>query len=785
MKNKENYKNYLDKYSLKDNKESKDQYEKARKVLTDFDRANDYRGTSCYHGADGGNGGMDWLKRWDKQIKQWLGWYKPIDSDVWKSNVKLPETTGRVEALLNGVRNASVVFTAVPDTAEDEDKAIIASSAIDRAIYESDFAQKATDWHRDALIHGTGIARWIYKKIEREVRFIKTKEFDEKEGETIKKGGVIYTAPEKKIIFEGFVLRPIPRHEFYESPKGTELQGNDKLVDYVIWRRKLSLEAFKEEFKNNPQAKNVDKVKGEDDDFKEEDSTFTKAPDIGAKDVVMVYEYENVKKDQYIVVANDVLIIDAPLPYNHKGYTFHKIDCIKKHDSFNGIGIADLLENLQSTSEILLNMMIDKVYRGLNQKFLIESGIYGEFTEQLIQEDTQFIPVNTVDGRALSSKIAPLDNEFVNQDSFQILSTLGRYGTIATLVDPAQMNLQKTNISATATQQSALIMEAAVNSFLKNAGWAYKYIGDQTWAMIKQKWSIPRIIKSVGESGEVEYLKKYHKVPIQGYQVENKENELKLRKVWDKYSTIELTPDLMQTVGDLDIRIAPHALQMKDRATEIQRMQMAMAQMMPFAIDPSDPNSKMMPGVKLYDARILAKEWVKLMSLPPETSLSWGFDDKDDVEIAIEDVQAIINGSWVAGVAGRSERHNLYEKNFLDGLNEKIMALQKELEKTAMPPQIDPMTGMMGQPMMNPMLMEQYNQLTQVARSLADHLSVDILPSTEREAQALMATRDFTQPPQQQQPQQQQVPMPPSMPKNMNNPTSYQQNNGGQPQQFK
>jgi hypothetical protein len=195
----------------------------------------------------------------------------------------------------------------------------------------------------------------------------------------------------------------------------------------------------------------------------------------------------------------------------------------------------------------------------------------------------------------------------------------------------------------------------------------------------------------------------------------------------------------------------------------------------------------MMPGVKLYDARILAKEWVKLMSLPPETSLSWGFDDKEDVEIAIEDVQLILTGQWVAGVAGRSNRHTLYEKNILDGLNEKLVGLQKELEKTAMPPQLDPMTGMMGQPMMNPMLMDQYNQLTQIARSLADHLSVDILPETEREAQALMATRDLTmgqQQPQQGQPTQQ-VPMPPSMPKNMNNPISYQQNNGGQPQQLK
>ena len=57
--------------------------------------------------------------------------------------------------------------------------------------------------------------------------------------------------------------------------------------------------------------------------------TFLEVPkEIREKSMVEVLTVENQRKDEYMVVANDMTVIDTPMPWNHKQIDYHKIDCI-------------------------------------------------------------------------------------------------------------------------------------------------------------------------------------------------------------------------------------------------------------------------------------------------------------------------------------------------------------------------------------------------------------------------------------------------------------------------
>jgi hypothetical protein len=137
--------------------------------------------------------------------------------------------------------------------------------------------------------------------------------------------------------------------------------------------------------------------------------------------------------------------------------------------------------------------------------------------------------------------------------------------------------------------------------------------------------------------------------------------------------------------------------------------------------------------------------------VPTEALLHEGLNDDDDLEIAIDDCKIISQGEYVAGSAGRSNTHNLYEKRFLDSLNEQMADIKNQLEQTKQPGGIDPM-GQQMPDQYDPALMQQFTEIAKAAQMLAGHLQIDTLPKSEYAAASLIETQSISQP--------NQVPMP-------------------------
>jgi len=730
------YKDWVAKYEYKETKETKDEFDKVARIMKDLRAAKDWRASSCkLTGPESGVGG-DYGKRWDLQMKFYLNWSSPLSTENFRSNVKLTESVGRIESLYQKVRNLDYGFTINTGLDDEGYKAKCLASRIDYELYKAKAPKHFALTMKDALIHGTGIFRQIYVRQQRKVRVPKKADKENpKEIEAVKNKKILY---EEKTItkYNGISYVNIPRHEFFEAPRARVLHGVHGVSDYVIWRRVLSYEQFMEEYGNRSQAMNLDKIKDTSStDDKETKSMFDIEDDVTGKKYVTVLEYECEKKDEWMVTANDHLILDGPLPYEHKNYTFYKVDCITDPYAFNGISLVDRLENTQSHMEILINMMMDKNWRQLNQKYFIESTVFGELTEKLIAEDSLFIPVNTSDGRPLQAKLAPMYSDYVNQDSFQLLNTLGRTAVMGTLMDTSQLNLQKTNVSATALMESSGIVDETIAALLKNMHDTLTEVGFDMIFILKQKRNVPKVVDKEG--------KKYERFPIKNYKLVDHLGKKRMERTLNEEYWMESSPELFSIV-DQDIRIAPKNMRVVDKNSEREEFKVTYAQMMANAVDPSDPSSMQFPGVKLYDARILGKKMVELNGLEDEVLLMEGFDEDEDLEEAIEEVQTMLSGQPLSGMPGRSMHHNLYEKNVLDMLNNNAKGLQEQLELTKR----ESGTDMMGNPLppqYDPGLMQAYEQLLKQIKFISDHLQVDVLPKNQREAASIVVAQELEQ----------------------------------------
>jgi hypothetical protein len=656
-----------------------------------------------------------------------MNWYKPSEVDDFRSNVKIPETTGRIEALMHKINNVNLGWTALPNDDDDTEKAKIVKYIFDYIFHASDLKKYISFWVKDGLIHGSGFARWVYQRKTKKVRLPKTdpKAMAKEEKDMVKEGKVIWGPEEERVVSEGFQLIPISVNEIYVDPNARTLHGNSYEAQYIIWRRFIPLESFKAEFGSNPNYKNVDQVKPITDyERNTEDYTFFQPPtDVVGKNMVEVLEYENQVDDTHCIIANDICIKHSPLPYDHKEITFHKIDCIIHPGQFYAIGIADLLENIQSHQEIILNLMVDKMLRSMNSKYMVAANIYGELTDAYSRADNMFIPVDVSDGQPMNSKVMPLPMEQFNFEGFRMIDSLRQAATMATQVDPSQMNLHASQQTATATAVSKEIVDSMVNQIIVNMSNTFVDIGRQTLTMLRQFWS-KKVKKIIGEDGKEK--ESYPKIRLEGIRILEEEGKIEVEDA-KEYSFLEIKPEYLSTAGDLDVRISTDTMEVYSRSYEIKKAQELYAQLIPNAVDPHDTEKMKQHPLPLWNALKLGKYLAKTLNLPDDILLNGEFDEEEDLELAKEEAKKLMRGEVVQGIPGRTDKHLSYQVSVLNAVNARVDELSQQIDTAmqSMQSMIDPMTGQPMPPQPDPMLLQELNKLRTIQQNFAKHLDLD------------------------------------------------------------
>lgn len=745
------FKSWSENHSIR----KKEDFKTMMEIRNKYEEARSGLRTSCFWDAyqEDSTGstfsGGDWYERWNLQEKMALMWYRKPDVEDFMSNIKSPMTRGRVNTFVNWMKKINIEFGARPNNRDDRNASLMADKTTNYWMQNSNAKAVLGDAWEDLAIHGNTYLRLSYVKENKEFRFPKTKDLSEEELKELQDGKrkLVYSKPEKTTILDDVVLEHVPIRELYPDPQARNLHGDTYRAGWVVRKRYVTLEYVKAVYGDHPSAEYVDKVKGSVAYRDYTDYFFEPPKNYWGDDIVELLEYEDQDNDRYVVIANDIPIVDSPLPYNHKEISYHKLDFIRVPGQFFSIGIADLLDNIQASYEVALNMVADYIYRTYNYKLLVESDNFGEIKQSLQRTGDMFIPIDASDGRAINSKVMPLQPASIGFDIFSFLELLEQNATLATNIDPAQMAMLAGSKTATSDILNKELLMTMIGGIVdNNTNGDLKSIGRQLWKLQQQHYTKPRVQKIEGKDKPV---KVNRTLRFEGIEIklndetgllEEKENE-------GDYSFFELTDEFLSTKDEIDIFIKPESQEVQSQALEEKRMAEEFAQLMPFAVDPNNPMQVQSHQMPMIDANKLFKEYFNTKRLPEDLLINRSVDKSLAVKQAEEHIMSILKGDNVQAVPGQSSAHLEYEYQVLDALMFELEELDKEImedlekqqaeieEQMAGVPQFDPYTGQpmeMPQPIPPQDKVEKAQKLAKTITKIEEHISIESMPAVMR-----------------------------------------------------
>jgi len=740
-------------------KAAKEQFEIVDRVIDLYNESRRSRQASCYWtaktniDAEGDTttaSGGDWMEYWDRQTKMFLRWYQEPSSDEYKSNVKSPATMARILAIMHKIKKFDLKWEVYPESEDDVNAAKIWKLLLDNVYTQSNMKEDITSWVQDTLTHGSAFGRLKYLKYEVETSYPKINKLQGKEKKDTKEGKIVWQEPSKEIRFKGPILETIPIEEIYPDPNARTIHGHTYRARYIIHRKVVHIDDFRNEYKDKPSSMNIDKVKALSH-YREhcEDNPFFEVPhDIQKDNSVQLLIFESELYDQYSVIANDILVEHHPMMF-HKEVSVHKMDGMEVPHQFYKMGIPDMLRNTQAAEEILINLAYDYIYRTLDNTVLVDDSIYGEYTDAAMRADSKYIPVNTtMDGKPLASKVMQLSMQPIGFDLFKLLDITKQDETIATQIDPSQMNMQMVQRTATATLQQQQLMDTLLNSFLESFKVAMTRVGRQLMLMLMDVLSVSEVKEIANEEEE----ESYYNIRLEGKKVVETDGALDIVDDADNpYSFFKVTKEHLTTTSDVDVRISPESLDSMSKALRIQKMQEAYAQMMENAVDPDNDAQIEQHPAPLYDAIELAQQYTQELGYSDKLLLKPKHNKKQEILEAKDDVVRIFAGQDVIGVPGRSKEHKLYQSKVLQLVNKKVDELndmiETDLEEQQATSEEDAMMmqvfGMQSpEPQVDQDLELEFDDWLAIQKSLAYHLEVDNMPPNAAEEAALMGAEE-------------------------------------------
>ena len=358
----------------------------------------------------------------EKRVNSYVEPKESQGKEDWQSNVALPTIRDKMKRIIAGFA------LTVPDLtieAKDEsgdvgvetvDRADIAEKLIYASYEENDNPVINHFWEAwQCGLNGTVIEYEGYLKTNLKQKFIKEYDmetgkvkFDEREV-NVEDACVSYIVPLSEIFLPTYNI-----HDIQEMPE-------------MAWVRYYDEDLFNYEFGKYKNAQHVKKSSGMRPDV---DTFFHKADwsikERAGQEKIEVIRYYNRLNDEYIIIANGILILNAPLLWQFNGrkcYPFAKtiLEPFANQNFFYGKGMADVLMGQYDLLNTYFNTTMDKGFRSLNPPTLIGTVNQDSFDleDDIMMSDTK-IYVDDV------NQVSPMPIPQTSQADVQMIQILAK-----------------------------------------------------------------------------------------------------------------------------------------------------------------------------------------------------------------------------------------------------------------------------------------------------------------------------------------------------------------------
>lgn len=507
--------------------------------------------------------------KWDKWQKQYDGYRDDKRENEWQSNIVVNTTAGIVESQLSEAIDQNYRPRYLPRGIEDKPRATV-MNAINDYTWEVGMADvEVYKMTQSAFVLGTAIGQEYYRKEKRIIQQIMS---TKKNGEQTFKDVEIYD-------FDDVYLENVRIQDVWFDEYGRGLNGPFMAKD-CIRRVIMNIDDFKNFFKG-PIWDKYDNAKyvtpGGDVNYYE---YYKPSQGIDHSRQVEVLWYWTTRPtpgrgiycDSLMVVANDVMVVRGPNPYNHKRLPFvRQVDILNSNQMY-GKGESELLESIQEEQTTLRRMVIDRNHLDIDKMFLLSNRETDLDDDDLIARPHGVINVEDVEN------IKPLEYGDIPMSTFKSLEMLGDDAIRITGQDDRMQSVQ----SPTTATQAAILKEATLKR-LRTKLWLLRNmtlynVGLLRESNIRQFYSVPKVEKIVGEKGSANYLsrvrdayqsgrltlkngepyeKKYKTIRLSNQKLVVGKDDVTLQKSKEP-TFFEATPDLINPMyGSFDVKISP------------------------------------------------------------------------------------------------------------------------------------------------------------------------------------------------------------------------------------
>lgn len=647
---------------------SKGEYDTVKEVRDRFLTMSDYRRRSCPLASPDTDttSGNDWASLWNRSDRQKWMYHEYLDD---RSNLKSPISFAPIQAANAEFANSDITFRFNYLQEKDKVGVMLHNQADIDWEKRVNNQQYKNDTFDEAITRGTSIpfVGWVNKttvkeklvvgqKLKKEIEKWKKEKAEEREAmmDSVMKEMRPMTKKETIVEYDDIAYIPTDLFEIYVDEAARELQGIANPAMDIIWRQLVPVETLKAEYRNSTDPyvikKNIDRIVPAEESeaaYGTETPFFRKPSDITNSRMVELIRYWNRITNKYVVIANDVLLRDAIMPFNHGQLPFVRHRYLIWKDHFYGLGLPAILEGLQSEDEFLTNQMLDQLKINLNPPMTIDPEYFDDVDQSYETSRA---------GQKLSAppgSIQWMPQTPSNYDYHTARKYLREDAVVSSGVNPSMYSLPR---QGEAVRNNMMGMESTLKIIkLGIQRWSQGY-WDAKRMMVdlrKQMFPISKL-EEIGDDGRVNLKPRQIVMDDQKLEIERMGEKIIDSKVLkdSKRNIVELDDELMEffETANVDIRLDLDEILPMSNSMKMQSIREAL----PIILQAfSQPQLSSNPAVMQ-----VIKELIK--GLPMDKKVLEYFPDETteaSLEKAEEQNRMMLDGEDVEGIPGEDPQH--------------------------------------------------------------------------------------------------------------------------------
>ena len=661
------------------------------------------------------DGTKSWDKHWDLLEKDYLMWSEFDGTDNWESNLKSSisyRTTSYIDAR---ERKQEISFLVEARNEEDLRKGRATTYKYILNDYfrrNTDIRYKFLDCSKRSKIFGTSVAYIPYTLRTREVMF--PKDVDVKRSD-IEAGLIPEVEYEKKVIvdFEDIDFVPWDIRDFYIDPNAQYLHGTSHSAVDAAGILYLTPAQVKLMFQGDASVKNLDKIDNVGN-MESYASPFFKPPRDSDKGYGQLIYYYNIETDSEVIIYDDILLKNGPIPYIDKQIPFVAFHFIRHPGNFYGMGVGDVTIQASSEDSAIKNARLNRIKFTINPPTFVGATIFGDVDDQWDRmEPNMLIKVGDV------SQIRPLEIPGIPFDSFRITEELKDETIMNTGVNPQGMVLPMASTPATNTLNMKENMSDMVNMYTDNLMFGMTDWGKLLISRITQFYSKPSKKKSL-ELDKKE-MRELRLEDIDLYK-DDKGNyntrEIKGSKI------IPLEKEMFTWEGEPRVYVNPDFISPISQAFKMRKAEEVLPQLSQLAGERGilRPDG----STAVIDIRKLAKWYLKEMEMNDQDLMIDDNEDRvEEITQAMSQQKIMQDGTVVPGRPGEPTAHRYVHAMELRRINDAVSQPEYEMMIETQ----------------DPAIMQLVDSMEKYRKILTDHLRLDNL-FEDKASEAAVADSD-------------------------------------------